>query len=158
MRMVSWHCTSDTRFKTRALVVWARARYLSITEAVRNIESLRVSGEETFCFFSLKNGVQTRDIQRSKAGNFTHCTRAPALGLSQQWEITQLNNLRHWPVFRGGSRNKSDSVPTINNYYILYISYGLLLPEQSVPVGTRGTFGLVVGRWWQHDHTVIFGF
>ena len=34
-----------------ALVVWGRVRYFSVTEAPYNIESLWVSGEETFCFF-----------------------------------------------------------------------------------------------------------
>ena len=51
-----WHCSSDTEFEIRALVVWSRARYLSVTEAPNNTESLRVSEEETFCFFeTLKN-------------------------------------------------------------------------------------------------------
>ena len=34
-----------------ALAVWGRARYLSVTDVPHNIESLRVSGEETICFF-----------------------------------------------------------------------------------------------------------
>ena len=33
------------------LIDLRRLRYLSVTVARRNIESLRVSGEETFCFF-----------------------------------------------------------------------------------------------------------
>ena len=28
-----WHCPPDTRFEIRALAVWGRARYLSVTEA-----------------------------------------------------------------------------------------------------------------------------
>ena len=35
-------------FNIRALVVWGRARYLSVTEASPNTESLRVSGGKTF--------------------------------------------------------------------------------------------------------------
>ena len=34
-----------------ALVVWGRARYLSVTDAPQNTEYLLVSGEETFCSF-----------------------------------------------------------------------------------------------------------
>ena len=41
-------------FEIRALAVWGRARYLSATEALHNIESIRVGGEETFIFVSLK--------------------------------------------------------------------------------------------------------
>ena len=46
-----WACPSDTRFEIRALAVWSRARYLSVIEVSHNIESLWVSGEETFNFF-----------------------------------------------------------------------------------------------------------
>ena len=40
---------SSTEFEIRALVVRGRARYLSVKEILHNIESLHVSGEETFC-------------------------------------------------------------------------------------------------------------
>ena len=46
-----WHCPPDTGFEIRVMVVWGRARYLSVTEAPHNTEYLRVSGKETFCFF-----------------------------------------------------------------------------------------------------------
>ena len=36
-----WHCPPDTGFKIRALAVWGRAHYLSVTEAPHNIESLQ---------------------------------------------------------------------------------------------------------------------
>ena len=45
------HCPPDTGFEIRALEVWCEARYLSVTEASHIIESLRMSREETFCFF-----------------------------------------------------------------------------------------------------------
>ena len=51
LRWMRWHCPPDTGFEIRAMAVWGRARYLSFTKALHNIESLRVSGEETFCFF-----------------------------------------------------------------------------------------------------------
>ena len=35
----------DTRFEIRDLAVWGRARYLMVTKAPYNIESLRVSWE-----------------------------------------------------------------------------------------------------------------
>ena len=41
LRTVRWHCPLDTQFDIRALVVWGRARFLSVTEAPHNIESLR---------------------------------------------------------------------------------------------------------------------
>ena len=42
---------SRHRIRIRALAVLGRARYLLVTGAPHNIESLRVSGKETFCFF-----------------------------------------------------------------------------------------------------------
>ena len=45
MRWMKWHCPSDTWFEIRALTVWGRSRYLSITGAPHNTESL-VSREE----------------------------------------------------------------------------------------------------------------
>ena len=51
VRWMRWHRPPDTGFEIRALTVCCRARDLSVTEAPHNIESSRVSGEETFCFF-----------------------------------------------------------------------------------------------------------
>ena len=51
MRRMIWHCPPDTWFEIRAPAVWGRARYLSVTEAPHNFGSLRVGGEEIFCFF-----------------------------------------------------------------------------------------------------------
>ena len=38
-----------------ALAVWGQARYLSLTEALHNTDSLRVSGEETFVYNPLND-------------------------------------------------------------------------------------------------------
>ena len=82
--MVSWmrcHCPPDTGFTIRTLAVWGRARYLSVTEALRNIESLRVSREERFFFEMPERGLRPRP-PTFRAGSFMHvkhCTRPPAL-------------------------------------------------------------------------------
>ena len=44
------HCPPDTGFEIRALAVRGRARYLSVTEAPHNIESLRVTGKQHILF------------------------------------------------------------------------------------------------------------
>ena len=41
LRIVRWHCIPDTQFEIRALGVWGRARYLLVTEAPHDIESIR---------------------------------------------------------------------------------------------------------------------
>ena len=38
LRWLRWHCPPDTGFEIRALAVWGRARYLSVTEAPHNTD------------------------------------------------------------------------------------------------------------------------
>ena len=60
------------------MAVWGWARYLSVTEAPPNIESLRVSGEETLCFFETwmpERGSDSRS-PTFQAGSFNHYTMA----------------------------------------------------------------------------------
>ena len=75
VRWMRWHCTTDTWFDIRALAVCGRACYLSVTESPHNIETLRVSGEETFRFFETwrecQSGVRTRDHRLSKQAALT---------------------------------------------------------------------------------------
>ena len=56
--------TLSSRHKMQNSRNGGRALYLSITKASYNIESLRVSGEETRCFFETRR--QTRDLRLSK--------------------------------------------------------------------------------------------
>ena len=67
------HHTPDTGFEIRALAVWGRVRYLSVTEAFHNIESLGVRGEETFYFFETSKACPPT----LQAASFNHCTRGP---------------------------------------------------------------------------------
>ena len=70
----------DTGFEIRAMSVWGRARYHLVTEVHHNIESLRVSGEETFCFFKTwRPGWGSNPRSPTFQGSFNHSTRAPAL-------------------------------------------------------------------------------
>ena len=78
-----WHCPPDTRFEILALVVWGRTRYFSVTEALHNIESLRVSGAEAYILllwnFKTRQGFEASisDFPRRQL-SCIHCTRAPA--------------------------------------------------------------------------------
>ena len=49
-RWMTWHCPPATGFGIQDLAVLARPRYLTAREAPRNIESSRVSGEETHTY------------------------------------------------------------------------------------------------------------
>ena len=79
---LKWHCPPDTGLEIWALAVWGRARYLSVTEAPHNIESLQMSGEGTFCYaLKLKgqNGVRTRDLLLSKPAALTTAIKLQCL-------------------------------------------------------------------------------
>ena len=70
--------TQDTGFEIRALAVWGRARYLSVTEAPHNTKLSHVDGEETFCFFqTAETGNRTLN-SGVKGSGANHYPRAPA--------------------------------------------------------------------------------
>ena len=85
-RRTSWGWRDEwdgTALQTReskipTLSVWDRARYFSVTEALRNIEYLQVSREETFCFFETWMPERSSNPRSPtcQAGSFSHCTRA----------------------------------------------------------------------------------
>ena len=67
VRWLRWHCPPDTGFEIRALAVWGRVRYLSVTEAPHN-----------FCFFeTAETGNRTPD-SGVKGSGANHYPRAPA--------------------------------------------------------------------------------
>ena len=51
VRWFWWHCPPDTGFEIRALAVWGRARYLSVTEAPHDTDFHTWMGKKHFCFF-----------------------------------------------------------------------------------------------------------
>ena len=64
---------SDTELEIRALTVWGRARYLSVTKALHKIKSFQVwAGKKQF-FFKLEGGsvVRTCDLRLSKQRSIT---------------------------------------------------------------------------------------
>ena len=78
MRWLRWHCPPDTGFEIRALAVWGRARYLSVTEAPHNTNFHTWMGKKHFCFFqTAETGNRTPD-SGVKGSGANHYPRAPA--------------------------------------------------------------------------------
>ena len=78
VRWVRWHCPPDTGFEIQTLVVWGRARYLSVTEAPHNTEFYEWMRKKQFCFFqTAETGKRTLSFS-VKGGGVNHYTRAPA--------------------------------------------------------------------------------
>ena len=79
VRWLRWHCPPDTGFEIRALAVWGRARYLSVTEAPHNTNFHTWMGKKHFCFFqTAETGNRTPD-SGVKGSGANHYPRAPAL-------------------------------------------------------------------------------
>ena len=81
VRWMRWHCPTDTGFEIRAMAVWGRARYLSVTEAPHNFQSLRV-------------GVEKHIVSSKPEGQGGFPTRGHRL--SQQAALTIAPGSRPW--------------------------------------------------------------
>ena len=79
VRWLRWHCPPDTGFEIRALVVWGRARHLSVTEAPHNTNFHTWMGKKQFCFFqTAETGNRTPD-SGVKGSGANHYPRADAI-------------------------------------------------------------------------------
>ena len=77
VRCLRWHCPPDTGFEIRALAVWGRARYLSVTGAPHNTNFHTWMGKKQFCFSqTAETGNRTPHPVKGSGAN--HYPRAPA--------------------------------------------------------------------------------
>ena len=79
VRWLRWHCPPDTGFEVRALAVWGRARYLSVTEAPHNIDFHTWMGKKHFCFLQTAETGNRAPNSGVKGSGANHYPRAPAL-------------------------------------------------------------------------------
>ena len=94
VRWLRWHCPPDTGFEIRALAVWGRARYLSVTEAPHNTNFHTWMGKKQFCFFqTAETGNRTPD-SGVKGSGANHYPRAPAHQQLVGLDISLDNNLK----------------------------------------------------------------
>ena len=78
VRWLRWHCPPDTGFEIRALAVWGRARYLSVTEAPHNTDFHMWMGKKHFCFFETAETGNRTPNSGVKGSGANHYPRAPA--------------------------------------------------------------------------------
>ena len=94
VRWLRWHCPPDTEFEIRALAVWGRARYLSVTEAPHNTNFHTWMGKKQFCFFqTAETGNRTPD-SGVKGSGANHYPRAPAHITNTEIYVS----LNLWPI------------------------------------------------------------
>ena len=89
-----WHCPPDTGFEIRALVVWGRARYLSVTEAPHNTEFYTWMGKKHFCFFQTAETRNRAPNSGVKGSGANHYPKAPA----RPWQGKMPLLCEAWPV------------------------------------------------------------
>ena len=85
---MSWHSPPDTGSETWALAVSGRERYLSVTKAPQNIESLR-AGKKHFVSLKLKFKVRTRDLLLPKQAALTTAPGPPTFNIYVYESISQ---------------------------------------------------------------------
>ena len=73
-----WHCPPDTGFEIRALAVWGRVRYLSVTEAPHNTDFHTWMGKKHSCFFETAETGNRTPNSGVKGSGANHYPRAPA--------------------------------------------------------------------------------
>ena len=99
VRWLRWHCPPDTGFEIRALAVWGRARYLSVTEAPHNTNFHTWMGKKQFCFFqTAETGNRTPD-PGVKGSGANHYPRAPARhhpANTARWSNVGPTLAQHW--------------------------------------------------------------
>ena len=78
VRWLGWHCPPDTGFEIRALAVWGRARYLSVTEAPHNTDFHTWMGKKHFCFFQTAETGNRTPNSGVKGSGANYYPRVPA--------------------------------------------------------------------------------
>ena len=94
VRWLRWHCPPDTGFEIRALAVWGRARYLSLTEAPHNTDFHTWMGKKQFCFFETAETGNRAPNSGVKGSGANHYPRAPALEGKQHKWLCENNGLK----------------------------------------------------------------
>ena len=83
VRWLRWHCPPDTGFEIRALAVWGRACYLSVTEAPTILTFTRGWGRNFFFSFKPpRPGTEPRTLAW-KAAVLTTTLRPPPYGAEE---------------------------------------------------------------------------
>ena len=119
VRWLRWYCPPDTGFEIRALAVWGRARYLSVTEAPHNTNFHTWMGKKQFCFFqTAETGNRTPD-SGVKGSGANHYPRAPAPNECQIGSFS--------------------SEATVCIYRVLNSCTGLTVVYHMIPCTTRGS-------------------
>ena len=125
VRWLRWHCSPDTEFEIRALAVWDRARYLSVTEAPNNTDFHTWMGKKHFCFFQTaetgnrtpNSGVKGSGANHYPAFTESHLCRAKTNSRSSLYETWQVTAICLWPILQW----QADVVATFTalNYFCI---------------------------------------
>ena len=91
VRWLRWHCLPDTGFEIRALVVWGRARYLSVTEAPHNTDFPTWTGKKHF-FQTAETGNRTPN----SGAMLTTTLGPPAQVCLDLWNRERNDPTIHW--------------------------------------------------------------
>ena len=155
VRWLRWHCPPDTGFEIRALAVWGRARYLSVTEAPHNTNFHTWMGKKQFCFFqTAETGNRTPD-SGVKGSGANHYPRDNDMKSIQQTQIMCIVKLLYEKVLILVCSNWviSDSI----NCFIL--SYLMLLLHMKMKYLTHYLYrNLLIPATWDGSIWSVLSF
>ena len=133
VRWLRWHCPPDTGFESRALAVWGRARYLSVTEAPHNTNFHTWMGKKHFCFFQTAETGNRTPNSGVKGSGANHYPRAPAHIVETR--VTVLSGVKETngdslasidfmltSTGNGGGRNTCEDI-----FYLVYLGLYLII-------------------------------
>ena len=123
----------DTGFEIRALAVWGRERYLSVTEAPHNTDFHTLMGKKHFCFFQTAetgNGTPNSGVKGSGAN---HHPRAPPVSPSVYHQIIRkpLNKVIICFLGGGGGLNPPNTSPPWIRHWmvpVVHVLFGKTAP------------------------------
>ena len=146
VKWLRWHCHPDTGFEIRALAVWGRARYLSVTKAPHNTDFHTWMGKKHFCFFQTAETGNRTPNSGVKGNGANHYPRAPAQFVntsSQMWTLFRQSLGFTAYVFRAVQASR------IDRHVILQRSYSVIViyrkspnPITVIPGNTRHLYNI----------------
>ena len=124
VRWLRWHCPPDTGFEIRALAVWGRARYLSVTEAPHNTNFHTWMGKKQFRFFKPpRPGTEPRTLAWKAAVLTTTLGPPPITWSSWKFKFYSFGVLSSWKNKKKSEKNSDQPYPTHPPLYPIFFYF-----------------------------------
>ena len=121
VRWLRWHCPPDIGFEIRALAVWGRARYLSVTEAPRNTDFHTWMGKKHFCFFQTAESGNRTPNSGVKGSGANHYPSPPPRPSRQKEARSPDCAILLWIIYSAQYHRQHSTLQAFEHFGPLYI-------------------------------------